>query len=372
MKIGITGQNGFIGNHLFNYLGLHEEIVLVPFDKDFFEHDTELEAFVKGCDVIVHLAAMNRHEDPQVIYNTNIRLVNQLITVCEKSGATPHILFSSSTQEEKDNPYGNSKREGREALEAWATKTGGVVTSMVIPNVFGPFGKPFYNSVVATFCHQIVNGEEPTVIVDGQLKLIYINELLEKILKLIQEKKSGRISIAHNHEIKVSNLIKVLKRFRSNYMWNGEFPEIKAPLDLALFNTFRCYIPHDYYPRPFIKHTDNRGYFVEIVRANTSGQFSFSTTKPGITRGNHFHTRKAERFAVIKGKARIQLRKINTEEIIDYIIDGNNPAYVDMPIWYTHNISNIGEEDMIALFWINEPYNQDDPDTYYVNVSKEK
>ncbi len=367
-KIGITGQHGFIGKHLWNYLGLQKEVTLIPFKKDFFEKDNGLQGFVSQCDVIIHLAAMNRHEDQQVIYDTNVKLVQQLIDACTTTDSTPHILFSSSTQEDKDNLYGQSKKKGRELFEAWASSTGALVSGMVIPNVFGPFGKPFYNSVVATFCHQIVNGETPTIINDGDLKLIYINELMEDIYANIIEEKSGKLNIQHRHEIKVSGLLHKLQQFHKEYTNGGEFPSISDSLDLALFNTFRCYVRPDYYPRLFTKHTDDRGSFVEIVRANTSGQFSFSTTKPGITRGNHFHTRKAERFAVIKGKARIQLRKIDTDEIINYYIDGKQPAYVDMPIWYTHNISNIGDEEMIALFWINEPYNQEDPDTYFVNV----
>ncbi|MDF1865099.1 MAG: NAD-dependent epimerase/dehydratase family protein [Saprospiraceae bacterium] len=367
-KIGITGQQGFIGSHLYNFLKLQEGVVLVPFERGFFENNSQLDDFVQKCDYIVHLAAMNRHEDQNVIHDTNIKLVQMLIDACKRTQSTPHILFSSSTQEERDNLYGLSKKKGRELLEAWANENNGKTTGVVIPNVFGPFGKPFYNSVVATFCHQVANGDIPTIINDSTLCLIYVNDLTENFFRIIEENLKGRVIIKHSYEITVSGLLKKIKNFHSKYIWGGEFPDINQPLDLALFNTFRCYVSKDYYPRPFIKHTDGRGSFVEVVRANTPGQFSYSTTKPGITRGNHFHTRKAERFAVIKGKARIQLRKIDTDEVINYYIDGNNPAYVDMPIWYTHNISNVGDEDLIALFWINEPYDQNNPDTYYVNV----
>lgn len=367
-RIGITGQQGFIGSHLYNYLNLNEELKLVPFERRFFDSSEALQNFVSQCDVIVHLAAMNRHEDQQLIFNTNTGLVECLVRACETAGVSPHIIFSSSTQEEKDNLYGKSKLKGSQIIESWAKKNNGKYSSLVIPNVFGPFGKPFYNSVAATFCYQVVNGETPTIINDANLNLIYINELSEEIKRVILEEKTGKINILHRHEITVSQLLSKLKYFREKYLWNGEFPSVENKFDLALFNTFRCYISHDYYPRPFIKHTDNRGYFVEVVRANTSGQFSFSTTKPGITRGNHFHTRKVERFAVIKGKASIRLRKINTDDVVEYFIDGKFPAYVDMPVWHTHNISNIGDEELIALFWINEPFNADDADTYYVNV----
>ena len=368
MKIGITGQNGFIGKHLYNYLSLKEEIELVPFNKDFFNKEIELENFVKECDTIIHLAAVNRNPDEQYIYKTNIELVNKIIIACEKTSSTPHVIFSSSTQEEKDNPYGASKKKGREALESWSLKSGSLTTGMIIPNVFGPYGKPYYNSVVATFCHQVAREEKPTVLNDGLLKLIYINELIEEIHKLVLSKKSGKVIIEHKHEIQVSGLLNALHSIKEKYYDNGEIPTLETPFNLALFNTFRCYLPASYFPRLYKKHTDNRGAFVEIIRTNTSGQFSFSTTKPGITRGNHYHTRKAERFSVIQGKASIKIRNINSQEIIEYIIDGQSPGYVDMPIWCTHNITNIGSEELITLFWINEPYNPDNSDTYFLNV----
>ena len=367
-KVGITGQHGFIGNHLFNYLGLKENIELVSFDKSYFQDEEKLQAFVKNCDTIVHLAAMNRHPDPQHIYDVNVGLVKELIAACEKTQSTPHVLFSSTTQEEKNNLYGKSKMEGRTLLEQWTERSGAKTTGLVIPNVFGPFGKPNYNSVVATFCHKMTHDEPIEIHVDGQLKLIYVNELIEVFYQKIENGETGRHIVPHSKEIKVSEIASLLEGFKNGYLEKGVFPNITDPFELSLFNTFRCYIPESYYPFSLTKHTDDRGSFVEIVRANSTGQFSYSTTKPGITRGNHFHTRKAERFAVIQGKAEIQLRRIGTDKVTSYIIDGASPQFVDMPIWHTHNIKNIGDEILITLFWINEPYNPDDADTYFVNV----
>ncbi len=375
-KIGITGQAGFVGNHLFTTLSLDENVELIPFERSFFLDDKKLETFISSCDVIVHLAAMNRHEDANVIYNTNIGLVEKLITACENIKATPHIIFSSSSQELNDNLYGKSKKEGKEKFINWAEKNDGKLTSLTIPNVFGPFGKPNYNSFIATFCHKIANGEDPTILNDAEVGLIYINELVAVITDVIYNKadaktlnkNSNQLDVKPKHYKKVSETLNLLKRYKVDYMENGIFPNLDSAFEKALFNTFRCYVPQDHYPVKFTKHTDPRGSFVEIARTQTSGQFSFSTTVPGITRGNHFHTRKAERFAVISGKALIQLRRIGTDEVIDYYLDGNEPAYVDMPIWYTHNIKNIGEEELITLFWINEPYNPDDADTYFENV----
>lgn len=377
MKIGITGQAGFIGNHLFNYLGLQENIERVPFEDDFFNHPEKFNFWVKQCDVIVHLAAMNRHGDPQVIYDTNIDLVKKIIEALEATKSKPHVLFSSSTQEEKDNPYGQSKKEGRELFIQWAEKNKAQFTGMIIPNVFGPFGHPYYNSVVATFCHQLTHKEQPEIQVDGELKLIYVGELVEKIFNKIngkrqKEKNNSQIEtyeVPHTSVNKVSEILNLLESYKTNYFENGVFPDLNNAFKRNLFNTFVCYmdIPN-HFPVKLTQHTDDRGSFVETVKLNSGGQISFSTTKAGITRGNHFHIRKAERFAVIKGKARIQLRKIGTDEVLNFDLDGNQPAYVDMPIWYTHNITNIGDEEVYTIFWISEFFNADDPDTYFENV----
>jgi len=372
IRVGITGQEGFMGTHLYNFLGTKsEEIERVAYDISFFKDAEQLASFVSKCDVVVHIAAMNRHEDPQVIYDTNVGLVQQLIDACNAAEIQPKIIFSSSTQEERDNLYGKSKRDGRELLESWAKDKDGAVTSFVIPNVFGPFGKPFYNSFIATFCHQINQGEEPTIINDSQVNLIYINKLSEEFFHEIinPSKEIKKYLVPHSSSKKVSEILELLVSFKKKYVDNGEVPQVDLnSFELDLFNTFTSYISKDYFPRKFVKHSDNRGAFVEIMRAGSAGQSSFSTTVSGITRGNHYHTRKVERFAVIQGKASIKLRKIGTDQVFEYFLDGEEPAYVDMPIWYTHNITNIGDTELITLFWINEPYNPEDADTYFVEV----
>ena len=375
LKIGITGQAGFIGKHIYNTLGLSpEKYKLIGFEKAFFDAENDLDRFVSNCDVIIHLAAMNRHNDINLIYNNNINLVKQLILALDRTNSRPHVLFSSSTQEESDNLYGRSKREGRELLINWAKKNHAKFTGLIIPNVFGPFGQPYYNSVVATFCHQLSHGETPTVNGDNQLNLIYVGELVNEFIKQIElatnkESLQETVLLKHLHEITLSNLFSKINNFKVEYQDKGIIPELKTSFDYLLFNTFRCYMPiQRHFPVKFVSHRDPRGAFTEIIRLNIGGQISFSTTFPQITRGNHFHTRKIERFAVIKGKAQIQLRQIGTDEIIDFFLDGSEPAYVDMPIWYTHNIKNIGEEELYTIFWINEFYDPADPDTYFENV----
>ncbi|REC63117.1 epimerase [Chryseobacterium pennae] len=370
-KIGITGQNGFVGRHLYNTLGLFpEEFERIDFQKEYFENDSDLDVFVSKCDVIVHLAAMNRHESQDVIYQTNVALAQKLVDALKRTASKAHVLISSSTQEERDNLYGKSKREGREAIVNWANENGGIVTGLIIPNVFGAFGKPFYNSFIATFCHLLTHGETPQIDNDGEVKLIYVQELVMKIISEIRsEKNQPELQVEETAVKKVSEVLALLNDFKTKYLDGGEIPVLKDNFEHNLFNTYRSYINHkERYPMKFTQHTDPRGAFVEVIRLGIGGQCSFSTTVPGITRGNHYHTRKIERFAVIKGKALIQLRKIDTDEVMDFYLDGTEPAYVDMPIWYTHNIKNIGEEELYTIFWIDEPFNPEDADTYFLEV----
>jgi len=367
-RVGITGQNGFVGRHLFNFLSLQEEVELIHFNRNYFEREDELKAFVSSCDTIVHLAAMNRHKDSNVIYETNVKLVTLLLNACKSANVQPHIVFSSSTQEDADNPYGKSKKKGGDLIEEWANNEQGSFTRLVIPNVFGPFGKPYYNSVVATFCSQTVSNEPHKIVVDSEVKLIYVNKLVLEVYKLIQNRKQGKVLIEHQYTINVSSLSNVITEMYADYSRSGTFPDLENPLVLDLFNTLLCYLPKDFYPKYFKENTDARGSFVEVCRTNSKGQFSFSTTVPGITRGNHFHTRKAERFAVIKGEARIDIRKVDSDDVTSYILNGDKPSFVDMPIWHTHNITNIGTDELLTLFWINEPYNELDADTYFIEV----
>lgn len=371
IRIGITGQAGFIGTHLYNYLGLKkEEVVRIPFQDDFFSDKAKLEVFVKQCDAIVHLAALNRHNDPQTIYDTNIGLVRKLVEALETTGSKPHLLFSSSTQEERDNIFGKSKRDGREILSQWAEKNGALFTGLVIPNVYGPFGNPYYNSVVATFSHQLTHNEEPKIEIDAQLRLIYVADLVRVIYNAICNKLFEKeFRVQHTKEIKVTEILERLQSFKSLWFEQGIFPDLHDSFERNLFNTFVCYTDHaSYFPFKLKQSRDERGSFVETVKLKSGGQVSFSTTKPGITRGNHFHTHKAERFAVIRGKAQIQLRKIGTGLVLNFDLDGKDPSYVDMPVWYTHNITNVGDEDLYTIFWISEIFDPSDPDTYFEKV----
>jgi len=370
IKVGVTGSNGFIGWHLCRTLELdNKKFEIIEFKRDWFNDSINLDNFVSKCNIIVHLAGLNRHSEEVAIYNTNVDLADKLIKSFQRTDFKGQVLFSSSIQEERNNTFGNSKKVARELFANWAGQSNATFHGVIIPNVFGAFGVPFYNSVISTFCHQLVNGKTPIIEIDAILNLIYINDLIKKIINLFDSEVNGTIIIEYTDTLKVSEILNILLNFKTKYFENGQIPDFKNQLEINLFNTFRSYFNMNiHFPIKYKNNIDERGNFVEIIRLETGGQVSFSTTIKGITRGNHFHTRKIERFSVIKGKALIQLRKIGTSEVFDYYLSGEEPAYVDMPIWHTHNIKNIGEEELYTMFWINEFYDANDPDTYFVKV----
>ena len=370
IRVGITGSKGFIGSHLINTIKFFsEEFEIVNFEKEFFE-DERLIQFVSKCDVIVHLAAVNRHADPAVIYNTNTTLIKLLIDALDKTDSKAHVIFSSSSQEDRGGLYGQSKRDGRELFIEWVNRSQGKFTGMVIPNVYGPFGNPFYNSFIATFCHLLTHGGQPTIETDSMVKLIFVDDVVKIIIDVIRTQSENNLFyVPHTDEREVSDVLAILEHYKDTYYNEGVIPALSSRFEINLFNTFRSYIDcEQHFPVKFIKHADQRGTFTEIIRLNVGGQVSFSVTLPGITRGNHFHTHKIERFAVIKGNALIQLRRMGTDKVIEFYLSGDVPAYVDMPIWYTHNIQNIGSDELYTIFWINEFFDPNNPDTYFENV----
>lgn len=372
-KIGITGESGFIGSFLRLKLKLQDSMQVLPFADEYFDDDNHFQQWVKMCDVIIHLAAINRTTgDPEDIYTTNLRLVQKLIDALRSHPGKPHVLFASSIHEGNNSPYGRSKRVGRELLAEWAKKTGGSFSGLVIPNVYGPFSSPFYNSVVATFCYQLTHGETPCIEKDAEIPFIHVWDLAEGMYSCIMNRTTGQeIRIPESFRMSVSRLLDRLSHFHRVYAANGSIPVLGDKIDISLFNTLRSFYDSSMFPIYPTRYEDSRGYLFELVKAGIGGQVFFSVTKPGITRGNHFHTRKIERFCVVDGEAVIRIRRMGKSFITEYHVSGSEPGIVDIPVFCTHSITNVGSENLITLFWSNEIFNPSDPDTYHESVLEE-
>jgi UDP-2-acetamido-2,6-beta-L-arabino-hexul-4-ose reductase len=362
IRVGITGSSGFIGSHLRFFLYEKRngyECVLI--EKEDFSQPEKLIQKLATCDVVVHLAGQNRGNEDD-IYNTNVLLTKQLLGACEKTEKKPKIIFLSSVHNSRDTAYGRSKRDSEALIGAWGKKNGTRTVSVVAPNVFGEFCKPNYNSFVATLCSELVEHKSSTVN-DTVVELLYVRDLCVSISKLLLDDSQEAPFRPIGREVKVDEIYNTLTRFRDEYFSNI-IPLFADRFELHLFNTFRSHLPVKHFPVPLDVKTDNRGSLSEIVKERSGGQAFFSITHPGVTRGNHYHTRKIERFCVIGGHATIKIRKLFSDDIIEYVVSGEKPTYVDMPTYCTHSIENIGSSELTTLFWINEIYDQNDPDTF--------
>jgi len=366
MKIVITGADGFLGTHLRMFLHANApELEVVSLGQSDFSDNKILASAFHGADAIIHFAGMNRGDDEE-IYRVNVGLAKTVVSVLERTNARPHIIFSSSTHIYRDTKYGRSKREAMKIFREWGKKTGAPVTNFVFPNIFGEFARPEYNSAVATFCHKIAREEKCEVNGTASVVLLYAKDAAISVYEAMRNPQNEDIDV-EGKEIRIENLYETITRFKEEYFHNI-IPRFDDPFQLNLFNTFRSYLPDDFYPRYFDLKEDARGSLFEAVKEKTGGQTFFSTTKQGITRGEHYHTRKIERFCVLEGKAEIKIRKLFEEEAKSFLVDGAKPCFVDMPTFYTHNITNIGGTPLLTLFWANEIFDPNDADTFFEKV----
>ena len=369
VKVGITGGRGFIGWHLHCYLKTLQDVGLIEIaGRSTFDSFEKLCEFVSGKDVIFHLAGVNRADESQLI-DGNVEPANKLVEALIFKGESPTVVYSSSTHaESRSTVYGKAKAEVSKIFSDWAGENEGCFQEVVIPHVFGECGKPYYNSATNTFCYQIANGEKPSVTGDGILELIHAQDLSEQLFELGMLGSSGRTRI-NGCEISVSAVAEKISSMFSDYQL-GIVPDFSDDFDRALFNTFRSYLPEDKLKIIPKKHVDDRGWLVETIKVESGGQAFVSTTKPGITRGNHYHRKKFERFFVLQGKASIKLRKLGDKEVREYVVEAESPGFVDIPTLHTHSISNIGDIELITFFWTNEFFDPNKPDTYFELVEK--
>ena len=368
MKVLITGGNGFIGKNLRERLSRIPEVEILNFTKE--ESEKRLKKLIEEADFIFHLAGINRPQNKKEFYLGNRDLTKKLVDILKEMNKKTPILFTSSIQVNNDNDYGKSKLEAENILKEYAKNA--EVYNYRLPNVFGKWSKPNYNSVIATWCYNI-SRNIPIFIDDPKknLNLVYIDDVVEYFVRhLFENRRKGfikeKIAPTYKKSLgEIKNLLEDFKKSRETLL----IPKVGVGFERALYATYLSFLPQDEFSYPVKGYSDERGIFYELIKTIDSGQFSISTTKPGdIIRGNHYHNTKNEKFIVVKGEALIQLREIYSENVIEYKVSSDKIEVVEMIPGYTHNIKNISNEELILIIWANEIYDPTNPDTYSLKV----
>ena len=367
VKVLVTGANGFVAQNLKIHLSEHKEIVLVPFTRN--NHFTELPALLSGVDFIFHLAGVNRPEDPKEFMMGNVDLTRELCNAIIAGSHTMPVIFSSSTQAAQNNQYGMSKRAAEDMLFSLQATNGNPAHVFRLPNVFGKWCKPNYNSVVATFCYNVAHDlpikiNEPTT----PLRLVYIDDVIDRFIQLMdgadRDVDGNGFEILHpQYTTTVGELAHQLQAFKDSRA-NLITERVGAGLVRALYSTYVSYLPTNSFTYPVPRHEDTRGIFVEMLKTPDCGQFSYFTAHPGITRGGHYHHTKTEKFLVIKGVARFKFRHMYTHEEFELVAGGELPTIVETIPGWTHDVTNIGSDELVVMLWANEIYDHTHPDTY--------
>lgn len=356
MRVLLTGSAGFLGWHTrlrLHAQGTHSVTAVTR------ESWVDLTRLVAEADAVVHVAGVNRGEDDKVL-NGNLELAEEVAEAVRVSGQPLRVVYANSIQDGNGTPYGRGKGRAREALTA--LRAGGhTVVDMRLPNIFGEHGRPHYNSFVATFVDAVARGESPKVS-DRPVELLHAQGAAQALIDALvtdQEVLQPRGSI-----VRVQEVLDLLNEFQDAYR-GGEFPDLSTSFRVQLFNCYRAAIFPRHYPIALVPHRDTRGTFVETVRSlGGEGQSSISTTMPGITRGEHFHLAKIERFAVVSGTATIALRRMFSDTVVAFSVTGEEPSAVDMPMGWAHNITNTGDDVLVTQFWSHELFRSDRPDTF--------
>lgn len=369
----ITGAGGFVGKNLVATLRTAGYTDLMLFEKD--DTPETLADYCRRAAFVVHLAGINRPTAPSEFYTGNAGLTDTLLANLEAAGNTAPVLVTSSTQAELDNDYGKSKRQAEEAIFAHRRRTGAMVYVFRMPGVFGKWCRPNYNSVVATFCHNVAHGL-PIQVRDSafSLPLVYIDDVVACILAafdgdVMMDRSATPICHMHPiHEVTLGRLAELIQGFAAGRASLAVPDLAPGSFEKKLYSTYLSYLPSDQFSYPLEMHTDNRGSFTEFLRSPERGQVSINISHPGIVKGNHWHHTKNEKFLVVKGEGVIRFRNIFSKEVIEYHVSGDKLEVVDIPCGYTHNIENVGTEDMVTVMWANEAFDPDHPDTFFEPV----
>lgn len=369
----ITGANGFIGKNLAAKLKELGNYHVLTYDKDNTEDD--LIQYLKEADFIFHLAGINRPKENEEFYSGNAGLTGKIISLIEKYNKNIPILITSSIQAELDNDYGKSKKQAEDILIDYSTRNNTPIYIFRLPNVFGKWCRPNYNSAIATFCYNISHDLEVWVSDESkELNLVYIDDVVEAFLGAVNEENRDKNKHFYNvskvYKRTLGEIVSTLKSFRN--MKNTLItPDMGDEFNKVLYTTYLSYLDKKNFSYYLDKKEDNRGWFLELVKSPKFGQVSVSTTHKGVVRGNHYHHTKVEKFIVIQGKAVIKFRKIDENEVIEYTVSGDKPEVVDIPPGYTHSIENISEIELITVFWCNELFDSNKPDTFFCEVEKQ-
>lgn len=369
MKILVTGAMGFVGKNL--VLELKNRGYEDIFCYDVNSSEEELEKYTKECEFVFHLAGVNRPKDQKEFMEGNFGFTSVLLEKLKKHRNKAPILISSSIQASLSNPYGESKKAGEDLLFAYGKENGVKTFVYRLPNVFGKWCRPNYNSAVATFCHNIANNLPITVNdPDVVMNLVYIDDVVNEFINALENKanKDGdycKIPVVHT--IKLGEIAEMIKGFK-NSRESLIVPDQGNEFSKKLYATYLSYLPKNKFSYPLNMHIDERGSFTEFLKTEEYGQVSVNVAKPGIVKGNHYHHTKNEKFLVVKGKASIKFRLPHSSEIIEYIVSGEKLEVVDIPTGYTHSIENIGNTDLVTIMWANEKFDPDKPDTYFLEV----
>lgn len=371
MKVVVTGADGFLGWHTRVRMRAVTDLDVVAVAESDWGRLGEL---VTGADAVVHLAGINRDTDEQVEFG-NVRLAEELANAIRADIAAtgaqrgPTVIYSNTIHAGQDNPYGRGKAAAAAVLADAAAGWGASAVDVRFPNLFGEGGRPAYNSFVATFVDAVAADRAPSTVDDRDIELLHVQGAAQVLIDAIT--RPEQVVRPAGHPTSVRDVLDRLVSYRATYR-GGEFPDLSSQFDVDLFNTLRARLFPTEYPIVLTGHSDPRGRLVETVRCHGGpGQTFVSTTRPGITRGEHYHLRKVERFAVVAGRARISLRKVLGDDIVSFDVSGDEPAVVDMPTLWVHNISNIGDCELTTVFWTNELYDPQSPDTYFEKVAPE-
>lgn len=368
-KILVTGSKGFIGKNLIYHLKNNGYTEIFQFDID--SDKALLHEYAQKCEFVFHLAGVNRPKEEKEFMEGNFGFTSELLKLLKKYNNKADILTTSSIQAELNNPYGKSKKATEDLLFNYSKETGTKVLVYRLSNIFGKWCRPNYNSVVATFCYNIARNLEIKISCpEIKLTLSYIDDVLEEFLAALNSKetRSGNFcDVKIKNEITLKELADILYSFKENRD-TLIMPSLKSKFHRALYATYLSYLPESDFSYKLKKNEDDRGHLSEFIKSKDMGQIFISKTKAGITRGNHWHHTKVEKFLVIQGQAVIRLRKIDSNKIIEYKVQGDIPEVVDIPAGYTHSITNVGEEELITLFWACEIFNSEKPDTYFLKV----